>query len=123
MPSTPNPPEDGLVQISNALELAITTNIRTSFVPGIGAMFIANLSNPNSFLLSLGAYLDVTITPIISTAAGLQSSMGQLPAWTSVQPSFDALLSSVPPFMGGEFGALFWQAILLTIRTALSPSG
>lgn len=122
MPLTPDPPDPNMQAISDALELAITTNIRTVFAPGIGAVFLANATSPSPFILALGAYLDVTITPIISAALAAQPSVGgPLPAWLTVQPSFDALAGAIPPFMAGIFGALFWQAILLTIRLSLPP--
>src|SRR5688500_2104650 len=123
MPLSPTPPDSGMLVISNALELAITTNIRAAFVPGIGATFLSLLSTPNSFLISLASHLDLTITPIISAALSAQPTLGgPLPAWASVQPSFDAIALTTPPFMGGDYGALFWQAIILTIRFALSPT-
>jgi hypothetical protein len=122
MPQTPDPPDSGMEAISNALEIAITTHIRIAFVPGIGQTFIASLTSPNPFLLTLGAYLDATITPIISAALSIQPTVGgPLPAWASVQPSFDAITPAVPPFMVGIFGAIFWQVILLTIRFSLPP--
>lgn len=122
MPLTPDPPDDGMRAISDALEIAVTTNVRLAFVPGIGVTFLQALPQPNPFLTLLSAYLDLTITPIISTALSVQPTLGgPLPAWLSVQPSFDAIAAIIPPFMAGGFGALFWQAIILSIRFALPP--
>lgn len=122
MPLAPDPPDQGMQAISDALEIAVTTNIRVAFVPGIGVTFLQALRQPNPFLILLSTYLDLTVTPIISTALSLQPTLGgPLPAWLTVQPSFDAIAAIVPPFMAGGFGALFWQAIILSIRLALPP--
>lgn len=122
MPLSPNPADPNMEAISNALEIAMTAHIRIIFAPGIGATFLASLPFVNPFLIALGAYLDATISPIISTALAAQPTVGgPLPAWLTVQPSFDALILAVPSFMAGIFGALFWQALLVTIRLALPP--
>jgi hypothetical protein len=122
MPLSPSSPDPGVQAISDALEVAMTVHIRAALIPGIGQTFIASLSSPNPFLLSLGAYLDAVITPIISSAAAVQATLGgPIPAWMSIQPSFDAAALAVPPFMAGPFGTLFWQAIVLTIRLAILP--
>lgn len=123
LPLTPRPPTDEVQKISNALETAITLCIRTSFVPSIGAIFLSSLElPPNPFLISLGAHLDLTVSPIIAAALAAQSALGgPIPAWLSIQPSFDAISLAAPPFMAGIFGNLFWLSIIYTIRTAILP--
>lgn len=123
MPLSPNPPVDEIQKISDALEVAMTATIRTSFVPLIGTVFLSNLTiPPTPFLLALGAYLDASVSPIISAALAAQATAGgPIGAWLLVQPSFDAITPLAPPFMAGIFGALFWAAIIFTIRLAILP--
>lgn len=121
MPFTPDPPTDEMQNISNALESAISFCIRISFIPSLGVVFLSSLASPTPFIQLLAAHIDATISPIIATAQSVQVSLGgPIAAWVSVQPSFDALLPAVPAFMAGPFGNLFWAAILLTIRLAIS---
>lgn len=127
-PQTPDPPDPGVSAISAALDSAMATHIVTTFVPaGIGSTFLSSLTiAPTPFLQSLASYLDVTISPILSTALGLEtnpsSPQPHLLAWFNVQSAFDSLVPAVPPFMSGPQGALFWQAILITIRTVIIPT-
>jgi hypothetical protein len=122
MPLAPVPADPGMQAISDALEVAMTTNIRATFVPGIGAVFMAALPNPNPFQIAMAVHLDTTVTPIISTALSVQATLGgPIPAWMSVQPSFDAIALIVPASMAGGLGVLFWQAVVLTIRLAILP--
>lgn len=123
MPLSPNPPTDEMQAISNALEAAMTVCIRTSFVPTFGTIFLSSLTIiPTSFLQLLAAYLDLTISPIITTAQSLLSTIGApIAAWVSVQPAFDAIMFAAPPFMAGILGVLFWSAIISTIRLAIIP--
>jgi hypothetical protein len=123
LPLTPRPPTEEVEKISAALEVAITVCIRTSFVPSIGTIFLSNLTlTQNTFLSALAVYLDLTVSPIISAALAAQASVGgPIPAWLSIQPSFDAISLAAPPFMAGVFGNLFWLAIIYTIRTAILP--
>lgn len=119
LPLSPQPPDDNLKKISDALELAISIHIRATFVPaGFGTTFIS-AAPPNPFISALGAFLESTISPIISTAASLQATIGPLAAWASVQPAILALYPSSPPFMPGILGIPFWQSILFTISAAL----
>jgi hypothetical protein len=123
LPNTPTPPDSGMVSISNALEQAMTICIRTSFVPTFGTLFLSFISQSNPFLISLAAYFDIVINPIIAAALSVQASVGgPVPAWASVQPSFDALNLAAPNFMAGEYGLLFWRAIILTIKLAIAPA-
>lgn len=125
-PDTPNPPDQKVLEISNALDAAMITHIQNVYVPvGFGQAFLGALVTQTPFLQSLAAYLDTTISPILSTALSLEnnpsSPLPHLVAWANVQPSFDALIPAVPPFMAGPQGALFWQVILLTIRFFITP--
>lgn len=123
MPLTPSPADPNMEKISNALEVALTTNVRLAFVPTIGTTFLASLSPEviNPFTASLASHLDLVIGPIISAALSAMPTGGPILAWASVQPSFDALALAAPPFMAGVAGLLFWQSILLTIRLAILP--
>jgi hypothetical protein len=121
LPQSPQPPDDNLKKISDALELAITIHIRVAFVPvGFGVTF-AQAAPQNPFILLLGQYLESTISPFISTAASAQATIGPLPAWASVIPGITALQPFAPPFMPGIFGVQFWTAILITIIASLPP--
>lgn len=124
-PETPDPPDSKVLEISAALDLAMLQHIITSYVPaGFGNTFSSGVSNPTAFIISLGSYLNAVISPILSSALSIESTPGsnKLLAWGAVQPSFDALLGATPPFMAGIDGFRLWQAILVTIRTALVPA-
>lgn len=123
MPLSPNPPVDEVQKISDALESAMTLTIRTTFVPLIGTIFLSSLTiPPTPFLQALGAYLDASVSPIISAALVAQATAGgPIGAWLTVQPAFDAITPLAPPFMAGVFGSLFWAAIIFTIRLAILP--
>lgn len=123
MPLSPNPPVDEVQKISDALEVAMNLTIRTTFVPLIGTIFLSSLTiPPTPFLTSLGAYLDASVSPIISAALSAQATVGgPIAAWMTVQPAFDAIILAAPPFMAGIFGSLFWAAIIFTIRLAILP--
>ena len=122
-PTFPENPSELIVNISNALELALTLHVRTSFVPaGFGLTFLSSISLPTPFLTQLSTYLESTVSPVISSALSTQSSGLPPPAaWVSVQPALLSLISAVPPFMAGISGALFWSAIILTISLAILP--
>ncbi len=120
MPLTPDPPSKEIENISNALQTAISIHIIAALSPGLGSTFLSLIPQPTIFLSNLATYLTSTIDPILSTALAAQSTLGSIGAWASVQPTFDALMITAPPFMPGPSGLLFWSAILTTIRLAIS---
>lgn len=125
-PLTPEPPNQKVLEISTALQVALSTHVLAAYVPvGFGSTFISSLVTSTPFLVSLGSYLDLTISPILSTALTLEtnpsSPQPHLLAWGSVQGAFEPLVVATPPFMGGIDGFLLWQAILITIRFFLLP--
>lgn len=126
-PLTPDPPEAKVLEISNALDLAMVQHIEIVYVPaGFGATFLAGIPTQTPFLTLLSNYLDLVISPILTTALSLEtnpsSPQPHLLAWANVQSAFDALITAVPPFMAGVDGLVLWQAILFTIRFFITPA-
>lgn len=127
-PQTPEPPDPKVSEISAALDSALVAHVQAAFVPaGFGATFQSALGTTQTpFLISLASYLDLVLSPILSTALSLEtnpsSPQPHLLAWFNAQSAFDALIPSVPPFMTGPQGALFWQVILFTIRFFITPT-
>lgn len=126
-PLFPNPPDLEFMKISNALDAALVAHVQNVFVPaGFGATLLGAMASPSPFMVLLSNYLESILSPILTSALSLEnnpsSPLPHLLAWANIQPSFDALILSVPPFMAGLQGAIFWQAIILTIRFFIVPA-
>jgi hypothetical protein len=118
-PNSPNPHSQEILNISNALGVAIAATITTSLVPAIGTIFLSSLPSPTPLMTSLGLYLDTTVSPVISSALSVQASTGvpSLAAWQTVSSTLN--LIPAPPFFAGVDGSNFWQAIIQTLMVAI----